>query len=147
MATAAGGRAQPIGKAGEGLVRNALDGDKPVFLKARDLPGKGMEFAIAGQDARDPPLRQRRQKARDEIMGVGRKGDGFGVGQVQDACDATLHGGNDLAEDDAPLLIRMQAGIIPGCQLGLAGDVRPVMMAVRRKMNPPLDGTVTAEMG
>jgi hypothetical protein len=43
--------------------------------------------------------------------------------------------------------IRMQAGIIPGCQLCLAGDVRPVMMAVGREVNPPLNGTVTAEMG
>ena len=125
----------------------ALDGDKPVFLEAGDLAREGVEFAVARENARRQSRRQRREHAFDEIVRVGRKRDGRGIGQREPSGDAALHARNQIAKNNLPFVVGESRGIAECPAMGRAGCIRPEMMTVRCQMNAPgLRATKLAEM-
>ena len=135
VAAAARRGREALGKARERLGGDPLDGDQPVLLEAGDLTGEGVEFAVAGEHARQPICRQRGEEAPDEIVRVGRERDRRGIGQGEDRGDAALRARDHFAEDDLPLVVGQPRGVGECPAMSLARRVRPEMMAVRRKMD------------
>src|SRR4029450_11423677 len=74
---------KPLAEAIEGLVGYTLEGDEGVFFEAGDLARKGMEFAVARENAHSLAGRQRREQASEEIVRVGRERDRCRMGQLE----------------------------------------------------------------
>ena len=137
MAAAPRRGCEAVGKARERLGGDPLDGDQPVLFETGDLAPERVELAVAGEDAQPPVRRQRRNEAADEVVGVGRERDGRGIGQRENGGNAALHARHQRAEDRLPFVVGEPRGVGERPAMGVAGRVRPEMMAVRREMDAP----------
>lgn len=107
-------RDQPLRQAGERLGRHDGELDQSVFCQPLDLAAEGMEFGIAGQDARLAFARQAGEQPVDEFMGVVSRNEPVDPGQIQVLGHALRDLLPDRAEHFLPFAVDEAGGIVPG---------------------------------
>ena len=134
---ARGGLGKAIREIRDRLHRDARELGQARLLEPARLAREAVELAIGAEQPRRPPGRQARQQTVQEPVAVGREDDVLGPAQAEDARDAPLGGGGDLAQDRLPLAIGQARRVQPTARLGLEGHVRPQVVAVRGEVQPP----------
>src|SRR5262245_31106740 len=103
-----------------------------------------MKFGIARENANGAVRCKAGQDVAKGLVGIWRNRDCRWVGQVEDSGDPPLDGGQQFVEYEAPFVAGESRGIIPTTHLRLEGDVRPLVMAVRREVDAPGGGAAEA---
>src|SRR5262249_34307878 len=93
-----------------------------------------MKLAVGGDDAHRPPYWATGKQAIDEFMGIRSWDQGRGVGKPKMPCDFGADAAPQCAEDHPPLIIGQTCCVIPGPNVSVPRDVRPVVMAMGGKM-------------
>ena len=135
MAARLGRRHEALGEGGEGMQRHPRDHGFAGLFPAFRLAAERVKLAVGGQDAHRLCLHAR-DDAQQDVVGVGRKDQTVGRGQVQLLGHVRLRLGNDLAEDQVPLAVGEAVGLGPGLHLRVETGVWPQVMAVGGEMQP-----------
>jgi hypothetical protein len=134
-------------KAFAGLRRHVRAHHASVFLKAGHLSAKTVELAIRRKYTNGTAWRKAREYPAHEFMRIGCNCDRGVVWEIEDGGNSLLQGREQLAEHDPPLVAGKASGIFPTAQLRLEGDIRPLMMTMRCKVDAPWIGaTETGEV-
>ena len=113
--------------------RHRLQDDLSGLDPALHLPAKAVKFAVGCQHL-CRSFRDGGQYADDEIMGIGRKAQCCGIGQIQFSGDMLLRFGPDGTHDLGPFVIGQHRRVFPGRHMAVMARVGPEMVAMRGKM-------------
>jgi hypothetical protein len=119
-----------------------------VFLKAGHLSPECMKFGIGRQDAYRAAQAEAGKDSAQKFVGVGRDRNCRRIRKIEDCGDPRLQGWQQLVEHDPPLVPGELRSVLPTAHLGIICNVGPVVMTVRRKIDPPrVRGTEAGKVG
>ena len=112
------------------------DSNQPILLQALELTPRGVELGIARQDANGPIRRKTGQQPAKEFASVGCNGDSRRVRQLEVPCDPGLDARDQFTEHQVPFFTGEPGRVLPALLLRCECHVGPVMVTVRRKVDP-----------
>src|SRR4051812_33203968 len=93
-----------------------------------------MELPIGRDYAYRPSYRTARKQAVDKFMGIDCWHERRGVGKTKVTRDFSADSAPQRVEHHCPLIIDQTCCIVPSLDVSVSRDVRPIVMAVRGKM-------------